>query len=171
MKNTLETDLNKIFKLSKKREKDNTGFRIFLKGEDSKKVDKIVHQLEKEISHQIDCKECANCCKKLHPALGLDDIKVLSGIKKMSENAFKSKYVEKDPYDQSQYLKHTSCIFLNDKVCSIYEHRPETCRSYPNLHKSDFSSRSLGMMESYAICPIVFNVIERLKLELNYRIK
>ena len=48
MKNTLEIDLNKIFKLSKKREKENTDFRIFLKGEDSKKVDKIVFILEYE---------------------------------------------------------------------------------------------------------------------------
>jgi len=169
MKNTLEIDLNYILKLSKKREKENSNFRMFLKGEDSKKLDKIVHPLEQEISSQIDCKECANCCKKLHPALTNEELKVLSGIKNMSVNAFKLKYVEKDPYDQKLYLKHTSCIFLKDKVCSVYEQRPEPCRSYPNIHKSAFSSRSMVMMENYGICPIVFNVIERLKLELNYR--
>jgi Fe-S-cluster containining protein len=168
-RNKVITNLKTIAKLAKKREKENINFRVFLKGQDFKKIDKMVHRLNDLISAKIDCTECANCCKYLHPVLTKNDVERLSAIKNLSETDFKLKYLEKDPYDNDQYLKHTPCIFLNDKLCNIYEDRPETCQFYPHLHKTNFISRSLGAISNYEICPIVFNVIEELKTELNYK--
>jgi len=165
----LETDLKKIAHLSKKRERENTDFRMFLKGEDSSNVDKIVHRLNKEISNRIDCTACGNCCKHLHPALTESEIESLSALKSISVELFKKKYIEEDCIEKEQYFKFIPCIFLDDKICSIYQQRPETCRSYPNLHKSDFTSRSMTALINYEICPIVFNVLEEMKRELNYR--
>ncbi|MDR0866741.1 MAG: YkgJ family cysteine cluster protein [Candidatus Symbiothrix sp.] len=65
--------------------------------------------------------------------------------------------------------KDIPCRYLNGKICSIYEERPNECRSYPNTHKSGFISRTWGMIENYEICPIVFNVMEGLKYELRFR--
>lgn len=39
----------------------------------------------------------------------------------------------------------------------------ENCISYPHLHKKDFTSRLIGVIENCSVCPIVFNVYERLK--------
>jgi len=62
------------------------------------------------------------------------------------------------------------CIFLNDKSCSVYPDRPKGCRSFPHTHKHGFTSRTIGMIHNYGVCPIVYNVLERLKQALNYRV-
>jgi Fe-S-cluster containining protein len=65
------------------------------------------------------------------------------------------------------YLNSKPCQFLKDKKCSIYKLRPEECNSYPYLHKDNFISRLLGVIENYEICPIVYNVYELLEVPLN----
>lgn len=51
----------------------------------------------------------------------------------------------------------------------IYKSRPEDCRSYPHKHKSDFLSRTLGFIDNYEICQIVYNLFEQLKEELGFK--
>jgi len=69
----LETNLSKIKQKAAEREDENFRFRAFLKSKDSDKVDEIVHQLHKEITQQIDCKLCGNCCIQLKPRLNEKD--------------------------------------------------------------------------------------------------
>jgi len=69
--------------------------------------------------------------------------------------------------DSEKYnFKELPCPFLKDDRCSNYDYRPKDCRSYPHLHKKDFRSRLWGVVENYSMCPIVFNVYERLQMEL-----
>ena len=56
------TDLKKIAQLGKTRERENFKFRSFLKGQDSKRIDRIVHELNEYYSSKIDCTKCGNCC-------------------------------------------------------------------------------------------------------------
>jgi len=51
-------------------------------------------------------------------------------------------------------------------MCSQYKYCPDNCRSYPHLHKNDFVSRLINVIENIAICPIVFDVYEALKEEV-----
>ena len=76
----LETDPKVIAILSEQREDENFRFRIFLKGLDieMEELDAIVHKIYKEVSAQINCEECRNCCKKLSPELSSDDIKSMA---------------------------------------------------------------------------------------------
>jgi hypothetical protein len=46
------------------------------------------------------------------------------------------------------------------------EARPNDCRLFPHLHKKGFVFRLIQVVENCSICPIVFNVFERLKQEL-----
>ncbi len=163
----IEVDLDKIEKLGKLREDQNFEFRAFLKGQDSGKIDKIVHRLNFEISNQIDCTTCGNCCRKLKPCITEQDIKILSQGLNFSPQQVKSDYIEID--EGKQYFKNLPCSFLKEKKCTVYNDRPEDCRLYPHLHKKMFISRLWGVIENYSICPIVFNVFERLKTELNYK--
>jgi Fe-S-cluster containining protein len=165
----LELDLEKIKELGKIRERENLIFRAFLKQKDSYKVDKIVHKLNKIISEQIDCTTCGNCCKILPYALLEEDIKRLSKALNISTKEVIEQYTEFDEEEQECFLKETPCAFLKDNKCTIYEARPEACRSYPHLHKKEFTSRLLGVIQNYSICPIVFNVYEELKKAFNFR--
>jgi Fe-S-cluster containining protein len=60
------------------------------------------------------------------------------------------------------------CPMLNGKLCSIYETRPEVCRSFPHLEQPNFTYRLIGVIENVAICPIAFNAFEDLKAKLGW---
>jgi len=79
----LETDLSKIKRLADIREDENFRFRTFLKGKDSVKIDSIVHRLHKEITAQIDCTLCGNCCCQLKPEVYEEDVEALAQIEKL----------------------------------------------------------------------------------------
>lgn len=163
----LELDLDKIFEYGEIREEENLEFRIFLKGKNSKEIDRIVHRLNDEISSQIDCNSCGNCCKKFGPAVTDDEIVKLSEKRQISVEQFEKDHIEIE--DGDKYLIPVPCMFLNGTACSIYDERPAECKSFPYLHREGFTSRSLGVIMNYSICPIVYNVFEALKKELNFK--
>ncbi|MFO8067839.1 MAG: YkgJ family cysteine cluster protein [Bacteroidales bacterium] len=165
----LETDLEKISRISKSKKRENLSFRTFLKGKDNDKLDVIIQRLNKEIEGQIDCTKCGNCCINLRPCLTKNEIDTLARIDDISSDVFIEKYTEEDNFENIKYLKDTPCKYLSDKKCTIYDNRPEDCRSFPHTHKSSFNSRTMGIIDNYGICPIVFNLLERLKMELRFR--
>ena len=166
----LETDLNKIKKLSEQNHQANWNFRSFLKGYDAtiEKMDSIVYELYQRISSEIDCTDCANCCKEIQPVLDQEDIKRCCESFVISVPQFKKKYIKPDTEPGKFVFKEKPCPFLKNNLCSIYAHRPKDCHSYPHLHKKEFVFRLWGVVENCSICPIVFNVYEQLKDELRY---
>ena len=163
-----QTNLKTIKRLGKDRERENYKFRSFLKGQDNDQVDKIVNRLHDEIVAQIDCTECGNCCNVLRPAVTEKEIERLSAIDKVSIEHFEKEHVNLSD-DDIKYLKHIPCKYLKDKKCTIYSDRPEECRSYPHTHKDKFVHQLFGVIDNYEICPIVFNLFERLKIELSFK--
>lgn len=61
----VEIDLEKIKIIGKQKEDENWRFRSYLKGLDieEEELDKIVHEINNNVTSQIDCTKCANCCK------------------------------------------------------------------------------------------------------------
>ena len=164
----LETDLSKIKRLATIREDENFRFRTFLKGKESAKIDSIVHRLHKEITAQIDCTLCGNCCCQLRTEVYEKDVEALAQIEKITPQNYIDFYCEKDEFGDV-FLKTMPCRYLEGKKCSIYESRPKACRGFPYTDKKGFISRLLGMLNFYEFCPIVFNLMERLKGELRFR--
>lgn len=139
---------------------ENSFFKKHLRNFSSEKVDVLVHQLDKEITPQIDCTQCGNCCKKLETELSSDEIEKLAAVKNESPEQFKQNYVLHD--GKSHFLKTKPCMFLNECKCSVYASRPQACAGFPHLDLNDFKYRST-FWSNYSLCPIVFNVIESLK--------
>jgi len=167
----LEKDLAKIKRLGERNERQNYKFRLFLKNINlaSVEIDRTVHELYDHVRQQIDCTECANCCIQITPLLDENDITRF--IKKLDMGAagFKSRYLQevKAYADKATYeFRELPCPFLLNNACSNYQNRPSQCRAYPYLHKKGFTSRSLGVIDNYSVCPIVFNVFELLKNNL-----
>ena len=165
----LELDLAKIEKLSIKRENENYSFRAFLKGKEIDKVDKIVHRLHREITAKINCQECGNCCISLVPRVKENEIAFLAELDKVTVEEFIRDNLELDNFDNSLFLIHTPCRYLDGKSCSIYDNRPLECKAYPYTHRPGFVSRTLNMISNYGICPIVFNLMENLKEETDFK--
>lgn len=167
----LELNIEKISLLGIQKRDENFRFRSFLKTQSSSKIDKIVHRLNDEISAEIDCQTCGNCCKELKPGVNKVEIKRLAAIDNVSPDEFVSNYVDEDDFADEPFLKDSPCKYLKEKSCSIYESRPKDCKSFPHTHKKDFSERTIFMIENYGICPIVFNIFERLKHEMHFRVR
>jgi Fe-S-cluster containining protein len=164
----LELNLERIASLAARNQNDNMRFRSFLKSLDDKKVDAVAHRIYRQLIEQIDCKKCGNCCKKLTTNVTDVDIGHLAKTEKITPAEFEAKYVEYDPNEHTKSLKGLPCRYFEGNKCSIYDYRPAECKDYPNVHKKFFSTRGFFMVGQYAICPIVFNVIENLKSELKF---
>ncbi|ELR68161.1 hypothetical protein C900_00689 [Fulvivirga imtechensis AK7] len=164
----IELDLKKIEALGEIREDENYEFRTFLKQKNPERIDEIVHRLNEEVSSRIDCTKCGNCCATLQICVTHHDLERIAGRAGAKVEQIKEDYTETDEFNDLVF-KHVPCSFLKEKKCSIYEARPDNCRSFPHLHKPGFTSRLWGVVGNYSVCPIVFNVFERLKKELHWK--
>ncbi|MFC2125684.1 YkgJ family cysteine cluster protein, partial [Bacteroidota bacterium] len=158
-------------KNSKIREDQNFRFRSYLKGIDSEKIDQIVHDLYDQVSSQIDCTKCANCCIELDTSFQMNEIDRLTNHLNIDKEEFIKQSTKPDEFGEKDRLtlKSKPCQFLQDKKCTVYTLRPAECESYPYLDKDDFISRLFGVIDNYEVCPIVYNVYEMLKQKMNFK--
>lgn len=162
------TDLNTIARIAAEKEAENDDFRLFLKQQHSEDIDRIVHEINDLITPQIDCTQCGNCCKSLMINITPAETISLAAHLQMDIEAVKEKFVEIS--EQGKMIINTiPCHFLGGTSCTIYENRFTECREFPHLHKKNFTTRLFGTLMYYAMCPIIFNVVETLKKELNYQ--
>jgi Fe-S-cluster containining protein len=171
----LETGIVRIKILAREKEDENWAFEAFLKGTEisDEEMDRIVHDLYKEISDMIDCSQCGNCCKEMSPLLDDEDIHRLSEIVGVPLDQVKRQYLVNDEVEHGKFVfRQKPCPFLKDNRCSVWQNRPKDCVSYPHLDKEGFVFRLIAVVQSCSVCPIVFNVYERLKLLLwNVRVR
>ena len=158
----LETDREYIAALAAEREEENISFRSFLKGIDGQELDKIAHAINETVTAAIDCTSCGACCRSLMINIEEDEIRPAAIAAGVSPEQFKGSFIEVS--SQGKMIMNTiPCHFLTDNKCSIYSSRFSECREFPHLHKPNFKGRLFGTMMHYAMCPIVFNVVEELK--------
>lgn len=126
------------------------------------KMDMIVHELHEKYSQEIDCLECANCCRSLGPAIYDKDIERMSKALKMKPSDVVSQYLKVD--DEGDYIfKTMPCPFLmHDNYCMIYEARPKACREYPHTDRKRFSQIFRLTVKNTSTCPIAFEVLSEL---------
>ncbi len=157
------TDLKQIEKLTEHQTEANHKFVDFLKTKNSESLDKLVSSLSQNVASGIDCKSCANCCKSLTVAANYQDsAKVAAGLA-LEHAEFKAKYMKRD-FEGDMVFKQRPCPFLKSNLCSVYENRPSTCRTYPHLEKGNFIGRIQNVLSNLKVCPIAYNTFELLKL-------
>ncbi len=160
----IELDLDKIRNYAESREQENLRFCASLNESNPEKIDALVHQLNKEVSDQIDCTLCGNCCKQATPILSERDLTRLSVASKIDKDRLEKELTVIE--NEERLFKSQPCVFLKDNKCSVYALRPDDCRNYPHLNKDEFTNRLWNVLEHYPICPIVFNVFEKMKKEV-----
>jgi Fe-S-cluster containining protein len=149
------------------RETENQAFRDFIKSKDSLNVDEIVIRLNTEIESKIDCTECGACCSNLMINITEEECSTVSKNLQLDKEEFKLKFVESGSHGM-MIMNTIPCHFLCEKKCTIYENRFTDCRAFPNLDQPNFSSRLFATLVHYGMCPIIFNVVEQLKIETNF---
>jgi Fe-S-cluster containining protein len=164
-----EFDIDRIKKLAIQREDENWMFRCFLKGRcdlSSEEIDTLFRQFAKEVTREIDCMECANCCREVKPLLQSKDMERLGSFLGLSRTSFCEKYLVESEEEKGFHFKILPCPFLEGNLCTVYDSRPHDCRSYPHLQKKDRVFCMTDIFSNCSVCPIVYNVYELLKKEL-----
>ena len=152
------------------KDEENLRFRSFLKASPLSvdELDKLVFQTTDQVWAKVDCTACGNCCKEIGPVLDQQDAERLAARLGMTVEAMVEKYLkpEEDPDEAGNRweMRVRPCPLLDkNNRCTVYEDRPASCRRYPYLHEPQFVFRLLGMLERASTCPIVFEVLERMK--------
>ncbi|MFN7313225.1 MAG: YkgJ family cysteine cluster protein [Bacteroidota bacterium] len=131
-------------------------------------LDAQFERLHQEAFKRIDCLTCANCCKTTSPLFTNRDIKVLSKHLRLTENEFIQSYLKVDE-DGDYVFRETPCPFLQaDNKCLVYDYRPNACREYPHTNQRKMHTIFKETLENTAVCPAVFEVVEKLKAHYKY---
>jgi uncharacterized protein len=165
------TDLNYIEQTSKANESENLDFRAYVKTDldlSDYRLNAVVEQATQEVWARIDCRACANCCKTRHPLFSRAEIARIAAYLGITAEELRARYLEVDREAAKYTTRELPCPFLRDNLCSIYDVRPAVCAGYPHLHRN-FRNRLWQTIDNAETCPIVFNVLERLKRRLGFR--
>jgi Fe-S-cluster containining protein len=166
---------SEVYAKAQRLEEQNYKFRAFLKNRaDYDELDAQFLELHKELFEGYDCCKCANCCKSYSIILASDDVKRIAAFLEISENDFISEYLtDADADEEKPYrFKTKPCSFLNDDGrCRIQECKPDVCREYPHTEQPDRMASLLGVVANAEVCPIVFEILERLKKMYRFRNK
>lgn len=147
----------------------NDDFKAFLKTKEGADIDKLVFDLNKAIAPQIDCTVCGNCCKSLLINVTEEEANALSGHLKQSRADFDNQYLEKS--GDMMLMNTVPCTFLKEEKCTVYEHRFAGCREFPAMHLPQFNKRLFTTFMHYRRCPIIYNVVEELKVKTGFRLR
>lgn len=116
---------------------------------------------------EIDCLECANCCKTTSPIFIQTDIDRLAKIFRMKSSQFIEEYLFRDE-DGDFVLKSSPCPFLNqDNKCLVYDSRPKACREYPHTNRKNMHGILNLSLKNTLVCPAVFKIF--LEIGKEYR--
>ena len=162
---------NKIKKIYRKVAARNDKFRVFLKNNaDSDELDSYFLRIHDELFASYDCCKCNNCCRLYDIRVEKNDIAVISEYLRLPENDFIEQYLVKN--DDEYIIKEKPCRFLDeDGKCRIQSIKPQVCRDFPHTNKPYRLYNMLGVFSFAEECPVVFEIIERLKLIYDYEVR
>lgn len=143
--------------------KDSQKFLKNLKRTKSRNLDDQFHGLHDEVFQEIDCLECANCCKTTSPIFIQADIDRVAKAFKMKSGDFIVQYLEMDE-DGDFVLKSAPCPFLgDDNKCIVYADRPRACREYPHTDRKRMHQIIDPTLQNTLVCPAVSRIVERMR--------
>ena len=152
----------------KKKEAENERFRRFWKNSDHS--DEELRRIASRIESEIDCTQCANCCRVPVVTVEEHEISRLAHYLNISPATVIAEYTDED--EGCHVLRQTKdgCVFLKNNLCTVYDARPDQCEGFPYLSKGEgeIVSHSYALMDRVCYCPIVYHSVEAFKEALSF---
>ena len=158
-------DPKEVSAAGKAKEQENARFLAFLKDNaESEELDRRFADFHNELFMGYDCCKCNNCCRSYSVGLSEPDIERLAEFLGLpSKRQFISSFDLHMEFGQ-EYVLNAPCQFLLPSgACSVEKIKPQVCRDYPYTDKPDRLSLFLTVIAMANVCPIVYEIVERLK--------
>lgn len=125
-------------------------------------ADELIQTQHELVFSEINCLDCANCCKTTPALLTDEDVNRISRHLKISVRDFLFNYTARDD-DGDLVYKQTPCVFLDgNNYCKIYDARPKACREYPHTQQKNQQSILALSAKNTEICPAVKRIFDNL---------
>ena len=150
-------------KKAEKTEKSSLQWVSAFRKKQANKLDDKAQALHTEVFNEINCLDCANCCKSISLALYDKDIERIAKSLKLKPAEFIEKYLEIDE-EKDYVFRQTPCPFLDgENYCLVYENRPKACREYPHTDRPRFYQILKLTVKNTFVCPAAYYVMEGIK--------
>lgn len=138
-------------------------FLAWLKKKKPKDLDQTAQQFHEEVFEEINCLNCANCCKTTGPLFTERDIERIASHLKMKPQQFIEEYLHKD--EENDWVLNTlPCPFLDaENYCLIYDVRPKACAEFPHTDRRKLYQINHLTIKNTLICPAAYEVVERMR--------
>ncbi len=149
--------------LREKAKKKRKVFRKTLERANRKEVLKQLPDWHEAAFEEIDCLDCAACCKNFSPRFKPPDIRRISKSLRMKEGEFIDRFLVVDE-DGDHVVNSKPCPFLaSDNTCEIYDGRPSDCSRFPYTDEDVFLDKKSISLKNSSFCPAAFAILERME--------
>ena len=90
----------------------------------------------------------------------------------MTVSDFQERYLQpkENTWDEGYNTKNKPCDFLLENGdCLLGPYKPDNCSKYPYTDQPDRLGSLLSFLEIIKVCPVAFEICERLKDEYGFR--
>ena len=155
--------INELTQSAKLAEKGSKKLLARLKKNTPNNLDIKVKEYHEKVFMDIDCLDCANCCKSISPMITDKDIERIAKYLKLRPSVLTEKYLHLDE-DGDYVFNSQPCPFLgSDNYCKVYDVRPKACSEYPHTDRKRFVQILDLTLKNTFICPAAYEVVEKLK--------
>ncbi|MDO5509211.1 MAG: YkgJ family cysteine cluster protein [Weeksellaceae bacterium] len=143
--------------------KQNKQFLDWMRKKQPKDLDAVAQATHDEVFEEVDCLQCANCCKTTGPLFTEKDIERIAAQQRMKPGKFAEIYLRKDE-EGDWVLKSVPCPFLlADNSCVIYDVRPKACAEFPHTDRRKLYQINHLTIKNVAICPAAYAIVQRMQ--------
>jgi Fe-S-cluster containining protein len=128
-------------------------------------IQAVLPAVEKQVWKEINCLQCANCCKTMTPTYTESDIHRIAAFLNMSKVDFKQKWLRRERGGDRDWMNNnTPCQFLDSRtnLCRIYVVRPADCAGFPHLQKK-LKDYIHVHKQNVELCPATYKMVEKIK--------
>jgi uncharacterized protein len=130
-------------------------------------LDGIIKAADQGVWKELDCLDCANCCKTMSPTYTGADIERIARHLNMTSREFQRKWLYKD--SNGDWLNvQLPCQFLDldSNKCSIYDVRPKDCAGFPHHTKKRMVDYMHVYKQNIEYCPATYRIVKKMMEEM-----
>jgi len=130
-------------------------------------LDRMAEDADRRVWKEVNCLDCANCCKTMSPTYTRKDVQRIANHLNMTEKEFRNKWLYKDKSGDWLNVQQP-CQFLDPEtnMCGIYEVRPRDCAGFPHHTKKKMVDYMHMYKQNIEYCPATYRVVELIRERL-----